>query len=129
MNWKKILAFSFSLLYLILISLFIYFSRIEIICGFSNPCLRFCSSDTEKFSNKVLFDEFMDSNFSKWYEYSDFDRISFYRGPLFCNGKIEALKIVEKEHGDDDDDDDYVQTMKVYEASFEFNYSLMTFIY
>lgn len=105
MNWKNILAFSFSLLYLILISLFIYFSKVEIVCGFNNPCLRFCSSDTEKYSNKILYDEFLASNFSQWFDETDFDRVNFFRGPLLCNGKIKQLEVVQ------DEDDEYGDTM------------------
>ena len=94
MSWKKIIAATSSLLYLILISLLFYYYRIDFICGYKGPCLRFCSTDNEKYSNRVLFDSLKKDNISDYYA-PKFEEIKFYRGPPECNSIIISIEDVE----------------------------------
>ncbi|CAG9805354.1 unnamed protein product [Chironomus riparius] len=98
MHLKKIFTFSSSILYLTLVSLFLYYSKLEIICGYESLCIRFCSLDTEEFSDKFLFDEFMEGKIHM-YDYDEYDMMNIIRGPPLCNGKIKPLEILkEKEN-------------------------------
>jgi len=111
MSWKKILAYSFSLLYLILVSLFLNYSKMEIMCGFEKPCVRFCSLDAEKYSDKILFDEFMESKMSNWYKDTELDDANIFRGLPLCNGKVKPLEIVED---DNDESDEYDHELRIF---------------
>ncbi|CAG9805356.1 unnamed protein product [Chironomus riparius] len=105
MNWKKLVANSASLIYLILISLFFFFFKTDFICRFEKPCLRFCSSDTEKYSNVLLFDEFIDSNVTYWFQ-NNYNLTNIFRGPPYCNGEMKLLETVKNKYNDEDEEED-----------------------
>ena len=95
MNWKKIFTISSSCLYIILGSLLFYNYRIDILCGYENPCLRFCSTDTEKYSDKELFDSLLENNITRWYD-NEFDDVRIYRGLPECSGNVITIKTFEE---------------------------------
>lgn len=117
MSWNKIFTISSSSLYIILGSLLFYYYRIDILCGYKNPCLRFCSTDSEKYSDKELFDNLLESNLTRWYEFQ-FDEVRIYRGYPECSGEIVTIKKYEETHPNDDDFYffHYVEAYRVYDV-------------
>ena len=107
MSWKKIFAATSSILYLILISLLFYYYRQEFICGYKSPCIRFCATDTEKYSDKILFDSLKKDNMTRYYD-AKFEEIKFLRGPPTCN--VQLINIDDKEV----DNDRYKSSSEIY---------------
>lgn len=100
MNWKQIIAATSSLLYLILISLFFYHYRLEFVCSYESPCIRFCSKDIEKYSDKTLYESLKKDNLTRYYD-SEFDDMTIYREPPSCSGRlinIEDVEIVDEDY-------------------------------
>ncbi|XP_070491554.1 G-protein coupled receptor Mth-like isoform X2 [Chironomus tepperi] len=95
MNWKKIFVATSSVLYLILISVLIYYYRKEFICHYESVCLRFCSTDTEKYSDKFLYDSLKKNNLSHHYDI-EFDDLSIIRGRPTCHGSLINIEDEEK---------------------------------
>ena len=121
MNWKKLFVYSASLIYLILISLFLYFFKIDFICGYEKPCLRFCSTDTEKYSDEMLFDELMNSSFTYWFG-EDYNLTNIFRGPPLCNNELKVIgnltnKKDDLEDVDDEDNDDETGRLSIYQVN------------
>lgn len=107
MSWKKIFAATSSILYLILISLLFYYYRLDFICGYKSPCIRFCSAHTERYSDKVLFDSLKQDNMTRYYD-PEFDEIKFLRGPPTCN--VQFINIDDKEV----ENDHYNSSSEIY---------------
>ena len=89
MNWKNIFAISSGIFYIIFISLFLYYHREELLCERGSKCLRFCSSDTEKYSNKLLFESLKENNNKLKH---NFDEVKIFRGLPTCSGNLEEAK-------------------------------------
>ncbi|KAL7036855.1 hypothetical protein ACKWTF_008960 [Chironomus riparius] len=96
MSWKNIFALTSSILYLILISLLFFYYRINFICGYKSACIRFCSKDTEKFSNRILFDSLKKDNMTRYYD-PEFEKITFFRGAPECNVQMISIDDVKVE--------------------------------
>lgn len=65
MNKKFLVTISVTLIYIVLFFLFIYFSKRSYGCGYGSPCIRFCSSDTQEYSDKNLLEQFKKSKSAK----------------------------------------------------------------
>lgn len=100
MSWNKIIAATSSFLYLILILFIFYYYRLEFVCSYESPCIRFCSKDIEKYSDKTLYESLIKDNLTRYYD-SEFDDLTIYREPPSCNGRLINVKDVEI------DDEDY----------------------
>ena len=61
MNKKIVVTISVILIYVALFFLFIYFSKRSYGCSYRSPCIRFCSSDTNKYSDEFLLEQFKES--------------------------------------------------------------------
>jgi len=87
MNKKSIVTLSVIIIYVIICGLFIKFFTLNHSSG-----TRFCSTDTETFSNQFLITEFKKSNSSKLWNDQNFDDsddikyLPIYRGRPFCGG-------------------------------------------
>jgi len=65
MNKKIVVTISVILIYVALFFLFIYFSKRSYGCGYGSPCIRFCSSDTNEYSDDFLLEQFRESKTAK----------------------------------------------------------------
>lgn len=116
MSWKTIFVVSCGCLYLILGALFFYNYRIDFLCTFESPCLRFCESDHEKHSDKELFDSLMKNNITRWYG-AEFDDVRIFRGLPECNGRILNVEENEEKLINETDVSDYYYSYGSYIVS------------
>jgi hypothetical protein len=65
MNKKIVVTISVILIYIALFVLFVYFSQRSYGCDYGSPCIRFCSSDTRKYSDDFLLEQFKQSKSGK----------------------------------------------------------------
>ena len=81
---KKFLATVFVILiYVALFFLFFYSTKRSYGCGYGYPCIRFCSPDTNLYSDKKLLDEFKDSKTAKRMSWR-YDSLKAIRGTPNC---------------------------------------------
>ena len=89
---KIIVTISIIIIYSTIFGLMVRSFREQYECLESFSCFRFCSTDTEKYSDKFLAEDFVDSKsgeklrIDRVLNSSDIDDIKFYRGPPVCGG-------------------------------------------
>ena len=97
----KIIVISSSILYLTLIAFFLYFYRMKIFCAYDTSCLRFCSTDTEEYSDKELFDSLIKNSLTHYYSAIEFDDVKIFRGPPDCSNELQSVKKFEDGIGEE----------------------------
>ena len=83
MNKKILVTFSVIAIYATLLGLFLKLYRESTVCyNHNSSCIRFCSEDTENYSNEFLVKELR-----KRKSHSDLDKdLRIYRGSPTCGG-------------------------------------------
>jgi len=85
-------SFSIIIIYSILFGLIVKSFREQYECQEDFNCIRFCSTDVEKYSDKFLANDFLNSESSKElfiqppFDKIDIDDIKIYRGSPVCGG-------------------------------------------
>lgn len=89
---KIIAVISIIIIYLTIFGLFVTSFREQFKCQEIFSCIRFCSTDAEKYSDDLLSNTFVNSKSGKeWlieskFNKIDIDDVKVYRGPPICGG-------------------------------------------
>jgi len=88
MNKNFIVSTVVIIIYVILFGLFIKLHKeVNHFCTSNSPCIRFCSTNSEEFSDKSLLDEFMKSESAeKLASNLSVETSKILRGPPTCGG-------------------------------------------
>lgn len=84
MNKKIIVTISVILIYAILYGSFIKVFKEAFECGEFYLCIRFCSDDTEAYSDKLLLNEFLKSKSGSRWKNPEVEKFRIYRGSPVC---------------------------------------------
>lgn len=89
---KTIVTISIIIIYSAIFGLIVRSFQEQYKCLESFSCIRFCSTDTEKYSDKFLVTDFLESEsgeqwrIDRFLNSSDIDDINVYRGLPVCGG-------------------------------------------
>ena len=89
-NKKILVTISVILIYVALFALFIYLANRSHDCTYKSPCIHFCSSDTNRYTNEYLIDQFMKSKSAKEYV-EDEAELKAIRGAPSCGEMADWL--------------------------------------
>jgi hypothetical protein len=90
LNKKILVTISVTLIYAILLGLFIYFLNSND-CSYNSPCIRFCSANTQKYSDRELLDKFEESKSAKEMMKYQYKNLKALRGVPKCGEMTDWL--------------------------------------